>query len=98
MAESVASLTANQILIGNAAKSILQSANLTWYITSNTLSAVNFVCSGSGITNLNNNNITSNKPDLTLYPFKTYVDGSLNTINNTLNTKQSLITVNAPFI
>ena len=55
-------LTANQILIGNAATSILQSANLTWNNISNTLSATNFIGSGSGITNLDYNYITINKP------------------------------------
>ena len=39
-------LSANQILIGNAATSILQSANLTWNNASNTLSATNFIGSG----------------------------------------------------
>jgi hypothetical protein len=39
-----------------------------------------------------------NKPDLTLYPFKSYVDGSLNTISTILNTKQNTITVSTPLI
>ena len=38
-------LSANQILIGNAATSILQSANLTWNTTSSTLSASNVLIS-----------------------------------------------------
>jgi hypothetical protein len=62
----VTTLSANQILIGNAPTSILQSANSTWNNTSNTLSATNFVGAGSGITSLNYNNI-SNKPDLSVY-------------------------------
>ncbi len=41
-------LSANQILIGNAATSTLQSANLTWNNSSNILSAFNFVGSGRG--------------------------------------------------
>ena len=52
-------LSSNQILIGNAATSILQSPNLTWNNTSNTLSATNFVGNGSQLTNLNASNITT---------------------------------------
>jgi hypothetical protein len=74
-------LSANQILIGNTTTSILQSANLTWNNTSNTLSATNFVGSGSGITSLNYNNILTNKPDLTLYAVKSNVDASLNSLS-----------------
>jgi hypothetical protein len=40
-------LTANHILVGNAATSILQSPNLSWNNTSNTLSASSFVSSGA---------------------------------------------------
>jgi hypothetical protein len=36
-------LYANQILIGNASTTLLQSANLTWNNTSNTLSATNLL-------------------------------------------------------
>jgi hypothetical protein len=36
-----------------------QSANLTWNNTTNTLSATNFICSGTGLTNLNALNISS---------------------------------------
>ncbi len=50
-------LYANQILIGNATTTLLQSANLTWYNASNTLSATNLVGAGSGITALNASNI-----------------------------------------
>jgi hypothetical protein len=52
-------LNANQILIGSASLSICQSANLTWNNTTNTLSATNFIGSGSGLANLNALNITS---------------------------------------
>ena len=45
-------LNSNQILIGNGSTSILQSSNLSWNNTSNTLSASNFSGSGIGITNL----------------------------------------------
>ena len=92
------SLNSNQILVGNAATSIIQSANLTWDNTTNTLSASNFVGSGSNISNLDYNNITYNKPNLTIYALQTYVDGSLNTVNATLNTKQNIISVSTPLI
>ena len=52
-------LSANQILIGNSSTSILQSPNLTWNNTSNTLSSTNFSGSGSALTNLNASNISS---------------------------------------
>jgi hypothetical protein len=52
-------LNANQILIGNGSLSFSQSANLTWNNATNTLSATNFIGSGSGLTNLNASNITS---------------------------------------
>jgi len=42
------------------------------------------------------NSTIINKPDLTVYPLKTYVDGSLNTINSTLATKQNTITAVTP--
>ena len=66
--------------------------------TSGTLSATNFIGSGSGISNLDYNNIATNKPDLTLYPLKIYVDGSLNTINTTLGTKQNTLSFSSPLI
>ena len=88
-------LLANQILIGNTTTSILQSANLTWNNTSNTLSATNFVGSGSDITNLNYNNISTNKPDLTLYAVKSNVDSSLNSLNTN---KQNIFTCITPLI
>jgi hypothetical protein len=53
------STAVNRISIGDAATSILQSANLTWNNTSNTLSTTNFVGSGAGISALNASNITS---------------------------------------
>jgi apolipoprotein N-acyltransferase len=92
----VTTLTTEQILIGNAATSILQSANLTWNNTSNTLSATNFVGAGSGITSLNYNNISTNKPDLSVYAIKSNVDSSLNTINSTLATKENALTFSTP--
>ncbi len=88
-------LSANQILIGNTTTSILQSANLTWNNTSNTLSATNFIGSGSGITNLDYNNILTNKPDLTLYAVKSNVDASLNSLNTN---KQNIFTCITPLI
>jgi hypothetical protein len=51
-------LTANQILIGNATTSILQSPNLTWNNTSNTLSAFSFIGNGSQLTSLNASNVS----------------------------------------
>ena len=52
-------LTAGRILIGNGTGALLQSANLTWNSTSNTLSATNFIGSGAGLTALNATNISS---------------------------------------
>jgi fibronectin-binding autotransporter adhesin len=52
-------LTASQLLIGNGSSAPLQSANLSWNNTSNTLSATNFVGSGAGITGINATNITT---------------------------------------
>jgi len=52
-------LNPNQILIGNSTNPLLQSANLTWNNTSNTLSATNFVGSGTGLSGLNARNITT---------------------------------------
>ena len=52
-------LSSNQILIGNAATSILQSSNLTWNSTSNTLSASFFVGDGSQLTSLDASNVSS---------------------------------------
>ncbi len=83
----------------------LQSANLSWNNTSNTLSATNFIGSGAGITNLDYNYITLNKPtnfqsdwnstiinkpDLTVYAIKSNVDTSLNTITTTLGTNKPI--------
>jgi hypothetical protein len=48
-------LSSNQILIGNGTNAPLQSVNLSWNNTTNTLSASNFVGSGTGITNLDYN-------------------------------------------
>ena len=52
-------LTSGQILIGNGANALLQSVNLSWNNTSNTLSATNFIGSGTGLTALNASNISS---------------------------------------
>jgi len=51
-------LTTNQILIGNGSNALLQSANLTWNNTSNTLSATNFIGNGTGLISLNASNIS----------------------------------------
>ncbi len=52
------------------ATSILQSANLTWNNTPNPFSASSFVGSGSGITSLDYNTISINKPNLIDYALK----------------------------
>ena len=52
-------LTSGQLLIGNGTGTLLQSANLTWNSTSNTLSATSFIGSGAGLTALNATNISS---------------------------------------
>ena len=62
------------------------------------VSATELSGSGTNISNLDNNNIIHNKPDLNLYALKSYVDGSLNIINNTLTIKQNLISVSTPLI
>ena len=49
-------LAANQILIGNTNTSILQSPNLTWNNTSNTLSVTNFIGSGNTLIGTTTNN------------------------------------------
>ena len=91
-------LSSNQILIGNGTNNIISSSNLTWNNTTNTLSATNFVGSGSTISNLDYNNIVYNKPNLNIYALQTYVDGSLNTINNTLTTKENILSFTTPLI
>jgi hypothetical protein len=52
-------LNANQILIGNGTNPMLQSINLTWDNSLNTLSATNFVGSGAGLTTLNVSNASA---------------------------------------
>ncbi len=52
-------LSANQILIGNGSTFILQSSNLSWNNTSNTLSASIFSGYGASLTNLNASYITT---------------------------------------
>ena len=54
----VSTLVANQLLVGNAAGALIQSNNLTWTNSTNTLSATNFVGSGAGLTSLTATNIT----------------------------------------
>jgi hypothetical protein len=58
----VATLVANQLLVGNAAGALIQTTNLSWNNSTNTLSATNFVGSGSGLTSLNATNITGTLP------------------------------------
>ncbi len=52
-------LSANHILIGNAATSSLQSANLTWNNMSTTLSVTSLIGSGAGISALDISNAAS---------------------------------------
>ena len=52
-------LNITQLLVGNGTNTMLQSSNLTWNNISNTLSATNYIGSGTGITGLNASNITS---------------------------------------
>ena len=52
-------LAANQLVVGNAANTPIQSANLTWNNTTNTLAATNITGNGSLINALNANNISS---------------------------------------
>ncbi len=51
-------LASNQLLVGNGTSVVIQSNNLTWNNTSNTLSATNFIGSGSGITAINASQVT----------------------------------------
>ena len=53
-------LTAGSILVGNGTSTLIQPSNLTWNSTTNTLSATNFVGSGTGLTSLTATNITGN--------------------------------------
>jgi hypothetical protein len=52
-------LTAGSILVGNGTGTLIQPSNLTWNTGTNTLSATNFVGSGSSLTALNATNISS---------------------------------------
>ena len=52
-------LIAGRVLIGNGTGTLIQSANLSWNNTSNTLSATSFIGSGAGLTALNATNISS---------------------------------------
>ena len=74
-------LNNNQILIGNGINIPLQTTNLTWNNTSNTLSATNIIGSGVGITELNASNISSG--------ILTVTRGGIGT--TTLNNNQILI-------
>ncbi len=74
-------LNNNQILIGNGINIPLQTTNLTWNNTSNTLSATNIIGSGVGLTELNASNITSG--------ILTVTRGGIGT--TTLNNNQILI-------
>jgi hypothetical protein len=58
----VATLVANQLLVGNATGALIQTTNLSWNNSTNTLSATNFVGSGAGLTSLNATNITGTLP------------------------------------
>ena len=59
------------------------------------ISATSLSGSGSELTNLNYNNISTNKPDLTLYAIKTNVDASLNSLSTN---KQNNLTFSDPFL
>ena len=54
---------------------------LTGNLSASNISASEFTGSGTNIFNLNCNKILYNKPNLNLYALKSYVDGSLNIIN-----------------
>ena len=55
----VNTLNASQIVVGNGISAPIQSQNLTWNNTTNTLSATNITGAGSNITHINTDNITS---------------------------------------
>jgi hypothetical protein len=59
------------------------------------ITATSLSGSGSGLTHLNYNNISTNKPDLTLYAVKSNVDASLNSLNTN---KQNNFTFSNPLI
>ena len=52
-------LNSNQLLVGNATGAVIQSANLSWINSTNTLIATNISGSGTEITSLNATKITS---------------------------------------
>ena len=52
-------LVANQIIVGNNSDSVIQSEELKWNNTTNTLSATNITGTGSNITHINTDNISS---------------------------------------
>jgi hypothetical protein len=53
-------LVAGNLLVGNGIGNVIQSNNLSWDNSSNTLSATNFTGSGSNLSNLNASNISGN--------------------------------------
>jgi hypothetical protein len=52
-------LNSNQLLVGNGTGTVIQSANLSWNNSTDTLTATNIIGSGTGLTSLNASNITS---------------------------------------
>jgi hypothetical protein len=54
----VTNLGSNQLLVGNGTGAVIQSSNLTWNNSTNTLSATNFVGSGAGLKALTASNIS----------------------------------------
>jgi len=56
----VTTLVSGKLLVGNGSGNIIQPTNLSWDISSNTLSATKFVGSGSQITSLTAANISGN--------------------------------------
>jgi hypothetical protein len=51
-------LSNNQLLVGNGTSAVIQSSNLTWNNSTNTLAASNFAGSGAGLTALNASQVT----------------------------------------
>jgi hypothetical protein len=52
-------LNSNQLLVGNGTETVIQSANLSWNNSTDTLTATNIIGSGTGLTSLNASNIVS---------------------------------------
>jgi hypothetical protein len=74
-------LNSNQLLVGNGTGAVIQSANLSWNNSTNTLTATNFVGSGAGLTALNATLITTGTLNV--------VQGGTGTTN--LNSNQLLV-------